>query len=60
MNWEAIGAIGEVAGAMVVVATLIYLSVQLRHNARSIPSNNSNNVMQGFNLINTTFFADPD
>jgi len=31
MDWEAIGAIGEVLGAAAVVITLIYLSVQVRH-----------------------------
>jgi len=30
MNWEAIGAIGEVVGAISVVATLAYLAVQIR------------------------------
>lgn len=32
MNWEAIGAIGEVGGAIAVVATLVYLAVQIRQN----------------------------
>ena len=36
MNWEAIGAIGEVAGAIGVIATLIYLAVQIRQNTMSI------------------------
>jgi hypothetical protein len=31
MNWDAIGAIGEVLGAAVVVLTLGYLAVQVRH-----------------------------
>ncbi|MGI9324326.1 MAG: hypothetical protein ACR2PZ_03835 [Pseudomonadales bacterium] len=35
MNWDAIEAIGEVVGAVAVVLTLIYLSVQLRQNTRS-------------------------
>lgn len=30
MNWEAIGAIGEIMGALAVVSTLLYLSVQIR------------------------------
>ena len=33
MNWEAVGAIGEVAGAIGVVATLIYLAIQIRQNS---------------------------
>jgi hypothetical protein len=32
MNWDAIGAIGEVLGAIAVVVTLIYLGVQIRQN----------------------------
>jgi hypothetical protein len=36
MNWEAIGAIGEVVGAAGVIASLVYLAVQIRQNTRSI------------------------
>ncbi len=32
MNWEAIGAVGEILGAGAVVVTLVYLVVQLRQN----------------------------
>jgi hypothetical protein len=35
MNWEAIGAIGEIAGAMAVIVTLIYLSAQIRQNTKA-------------------------
>lgn len=31
MNWEAVGAIGEIVGALAVLVTLIYLAVQIRH-----------------------------
>jgi hypothetical protein len=34
MNWEAIGAIGEIVGATAVVASLLYLAVQMRRNAQ--------------------------
>ena len=33
MNWEAIGAIGEIVGAMAVVLSLIYLAIQVRQNS---------------------------
>ena len=36
MNWEAIGAVGEIAGAAAVFASLIYLSLQIRQNTRAI------------------------
>lgn len=35
MNWEAIGAIGEIGGALGVIITLAYLSVQLRQNTKA-------------------------
>ncbi len=33
MNWDAIGAIGEIGGAIAVVLTLFYLSRQIRHSS---------------------------
>ncbi len=32
MNWDAIGAVGEIAGAAAVVVTLVYLARQIRHS----------------------------
>jgi hypothetical protein len=32
MNWEAVGAIGEILGATAVVVSLIYLAAQIRQN----------------------------
>ena len=34
MNWEAIGAMGEVGGTLAVLVTLVYLSIQIRHVKR--------------------------
>lgn len=39
MDWDAIGAIGEIVGASAVVVTLVYLSVQLQQNTKSARSN---------------------
>ena len=41
MNWEAIGAVGEMLGALGVIATLGYLAVQIRQNTRAVRSNTS-------------------
>ena len=30
MNWEALGAVGEIVGALAVVVTLAYLALQVR------------------------------
>jgi hypothetical protein len=35
MNWEAIGAVGEIVGAQAVLVTLIYLAIQVRHTRRA-------------------------
>jgi hypothetical protein len=35
MNWEALGALGEIAGAAAVIVTLVYLSVQIRQNTKA-------------------------
>ena len=35
MNWEAVGAIGEVGGALAVVVTLFYLARQIRYSAEA-------------------------
>ncbi len=39
MNWAAIGAIGELAGAIGVIATLGYLAFQIRQNTRQLVQN---------------------
>ena len=41
MNWEAIGAVGEMLAALGVIATLGYLAVQIRQNTRAVHSNTS-------------------
>ena len=46
LNWEAIGAIGEIVGAVAVVFSLLYLSVQMRHNARETEAANRNAMAQ--------------
>jgi len=35
MNWDAIGAVGEVVGAIAVVVSIVYLSIQIRQNTRT-------------------------
>lgn len=40
MNWEAIGAIGEIVGAAAVLLTLIILVSQMRHGTRALEESN--------------------
>lgn len=39
MNWEAIGAIGEVVGAIGVILTLVYLAYQISQNTIQLEQN---------------------
>jgi len=39
VNWDAIGAIGEVVGAIAVIATLGYLALQVRQNSKMMKAN---------------------
>jgi len=34
MDWNAVGAVGEVAGAIAVLVTLVYLATQVRHSSQ--------------------------
>jgi hypothetical protein len=36
MNWEALGAIGEIVAAVAVVVTIAYLAVQIRQNTKAV------------------------
>ena len=60
MNWDAIGAIGEVVGAVAVVATLIYLSLQVRSAHRDAQTSNFHRVADSFNDLNRMVASDPD
>ena len=39
MNWDAIGAVGEIVGALAVLITLAYLAVQVRHSRDLLEEN---------------------
>ncbi len=52
MNWEAIGAIGELAAALVVVLSLFYLAAQIRNNTKQSRLNS----IQAVNASNDSAF----
>ncbi|WOJ93767.1 hypothetical protein R0135_01040 [Congregibacter variabilis] len=60
MNWDAIGATGELIGAITVMVTLIYLVIQLKQNTRALKSSTfqqvSNVMAQNWEVI----IANPD
>jgi len=39
MNWDAIGAIAELLGAIGVIASLVYLATQIRHSREQMGQN---------------------
>jgi len=43
MNWEAIGAIAELLSGFGVIATLVYLAIQIRQNTNSVKESNYRN-----------------
>jgi len=48
MNWDAIGAIGEIIGAMAVVASLAYLASQIRMQNREARLAGAHDILVGF------------
>lgn len=55
MNWDAIGAIGEIIGALAVILTLFYLSTQIRHASKQLEVQNAEKRMRAFDAIDESF-----
>ena len=53
MNWEAIGAIAELGGAIGVIGSLVYLGFQIRQNSKHIESS----IYQSTNDVFVEFFS---
>jgi hypothetical protein len=59
MNWQAIGAIGEIIGGIAVIATLVYLALQLRQYSLGVNSATIQQNMIAFNELNRMLVDDP-
>jgi hypothetical protein len=59
MEWEAIGALGETVGALAVVVTLVYLSVQLRRNTQATRASTTQALTDSINSSNLVIASDP-
>ena len=59
MNWEAAGAIGEIIGAIAVVATLTYLAVQIRTSRIGAASAATYSAMEGFSRWRSNIMQNP-
>jgi hypothetical protein len=60
MNWEAIGAVGEILGAAGVILTLAYLALQLRQNTKAMQSTAELEAARHWSEQNIRAALDPD
>ncbi len=51
MNWEAIGAVGEILGALAVLVTLVYLAAQIRQNTAQQKREELVSIQHGQNAV---------
>jgi hypothetical protein len=58
MTIQDLGAIGELVGAVAVLATLFYLARQIKQNTDEIRSANYHSVTDSFNYLNTALAQD--
>ena len=59
MNWEAIGAVGEILGAIAVLVTLIYLAAQIRQNSQFVKAATYHSTMRARNEFNFAIATTP-
>lgn len=60
MNWEAIGAVGEILGASAVVLTLIYLARQMKQEAVAARSGAMDSWLADYNTMVMEIVRDPE
>ena len=59
MNWDALGAVAELVGAIAVVATLTYLAVQIRTTRLGEASAATYSAMEGFSRWRSNILQNP-
>ena len=52
MNWDALGALGELLGAAGVIVTLVYLAIQVRQNTDAVKTSSLEAVMDSWRIVN--------
>lgn len=60
MNWDAIGAVGEVIGAIAVVITLAYLAIQIRQNTGATRAASHLSIVEALNAGNVAQAQDAE
>lgn len=60
MNWDALQAIAEIVAAIAVLASLVYLSVQIRHNTASVQAATVSRVAELLDDFRRSVWTDPN
>ena len=60
MNWEAIGAVGEILGAIAVIGSLLFVGMQIRGNTRATQAAAAHNLTNTFNGVIRSITKDPE
>ena len=60
MNWEAIGAVGELLSAAAVLATLVYLALQVRHSNRIAFRDSRSSLVASYSEAARIFLENPE
>lgn len=60
MNWDAIGAVGEIIGALAVFITLAYLAIQIRQNTKTVQASALDSSVSGISAIREKIIEDPE
>ena len=60
MNWDAIGAIGELVAAAATLATLLYLASQIRQNTRATRAVSFRGISDSMNHVNMAVSQQPE
>jgi hypothetical protein len=59
MNWQAIGAMGEVVGGLAVVLSVLYLAIQVRHNTAEMRAAASESITENLRQWLLPMIQDP-
>ncbi len=60
MSWDAIGAIGELIGSLVVVVSVVYLAIQLRQSNKHAEASSEVAWFDGWNNVLNGWISDDD
>ena len=60
MNWDAVGAVGEIIGALAVVISLIYVAVQIRQNTSETRASRTQNLVAANSEATALIASNPE